>query len=161
MYLDGDVDKPTIAGTGTEDYIGTGWGQDKFANKYTGSLISDSKLKQWAYYRYHIPDPVFFENGCRVTLQQIGGTSLDKVTALQKAGVPLIPVTLDNGTKMLGFYKRDSVVQLATAGLPIGWVNFYRSDDVSATAYFYSSAPAGNLPALQPVSVRTYNLKTK
>jgi len=27
MYLDGDTKWPTIAGTGTEDYISTGWGQ--------------------------------------------------------------------------------------------------------------------------------------
>jgi hypothetical protein len=28
MYLDGDTDLPTLVGTGTEDYIGTAWGQE-------------------------------------------------------------------------------------------------------------------------------------
>jgi hypothetical protein len=27
IYLDGDQENPTLCGTGTEDYIGTGWGQ--------------------------------------------------------------------------------------------------------------------------------------
>ena len=27
VYLDGDTDHPTLQGTGTEDYIGSGWGQ--------------------------------------------------------------------------------------------------------------------------------------
>jgi len=42
-----------------------------------------------------------------------------------------------------------------------GWVNFYRIDDVSATAYFYLDSPVDNLPVLQPLHVRTYNLKSK
>jgi hypothetical protein len=27
IYIDGDTDHPTLSGTGTEDYIATGWGQ--------------------------------------------------------------------------------------------------------------------------------------
>jgi hypothetical protein len=34
-------------------------------------------------------------------------------------------------------------------------MNFYRSDDVSATAYFYLGTPSNNLPPLQDVAVRT------
>jgi hypothetical protein len=83
----------------------------------------------------------------------------DKVTAVQKAGAPLIPVTLGSSAKFYTFYNKDSVLQLANASLPMGWLNFYRSDDVSATAYFYLNTPIDGLPALQPVAVRTYNLK--
>ena len=43
MYLDGDSDSPTLVGTGTEDYLGSGWGQDQFANLYQGSHVVDSK----------------------------------------------------------------------------------------------------------------------
>jgi len=161
MYFDGDKNTPTIAGTGTEDYIGTGWGQGKFVNNYTGCLIADGDMKQWAYYRYHLPDPLFFDNECRVTLQQIGGNMLNKVAALQKAGVPLIPVTADMGVKLYDFYKKDSVANLSNGSVPGGWVNFYRSDDVSATAYFYLDTPSDNLPPLQRVIIRTYNLKNK
>ena len=161
MYLDGDGKLPTIAGTGTEDYIGTGWGQGKFVNQYTGCLLADKDLRQWAYYRYHVPDPVLFGKACRVTLQQIGGDDFNAVSTMQKAGVPLIPVTVDNDGNLVDFYKSDSLVQLATSKLPKGWVNFYRVDDVSATAYFYLDKPTANLQALQNVAIRTYNLKSK
>jgi len=37
---------------------------------------------------------------------------------------------------------------------PDGWVNFYRIDDWSATAYFYIDSPSTNLPPLEPVAFR-------
>ena len=161
IYLDGDGRLPTIAGTGTEDYIGTGWGQGKFVNQYSGCLLAENSLRQWAFYRYHVPDPILFGQACRVTLQQIGGEDFGTVAAMQQAGVPLIPITEDNDGKLTNFYKKDSLVQLATSNLPKGWVNFYRVDDVSATAYFYLDKPSSNLPALQNVAIRTYHLKSK
>ncbi len=36
VYLDGDTNFPTLCGTGTEDYIGDGYGQDRFAHRFTG-----------------------------------------------------------------------------------------------------------------------------
>ncbi len=161
MYFDGDGKLPTIAGTGTEDYVGTGWGQGRFANNYTGCLLAEKDLRQWAYYRYHVLDPILFGQECRVTLQQIGGDDFATVAAMQKAGVPLIPVTVDNDGNMVNFYKHDSTVQLAASSPTKGWVNFYRVDDVSATAYFYLDKPSSDLPALQNVAIRKYNLKSK
>ena len=32
VYLDGDRENPTLVGTGTEDYIGSGWGQGEYAS---------------------------------------------------------------------------------------------------------------------------------
>jgi hypothetical protein len=92
-------------------------------------------LLQWAFYRFHIPDPVFFKTACRVTLQQIGGDGTDSVAAYQKEGAPLIPVTTSDAKRAHLFYKKDSVVQLADSPHK-GWTNFYRSDDVSAVALF-------------------------
>ena len=40
IYLDGDSDLPTLNGTGTEDYIGTGWGQGLFTHLYQGCLVA-------------------------------------------------------------------------------------------------------------------------
>lgn len=137
MFLDGDQALPTLVGTGTEDYIGTGWGQGFFANQYTGCLVSSDSLRQWCFYRYHIPDPIFFTNSCRVTLQQIGGGSTATVMALQEAGALMIPITSDRGGHQQPLYKKDKVVRLKSAVQPDSWTNFYRSDDVSATAYFY------------------------
>lgn len=161
MYLDGDKAFPTLAGTGTEDYIGTAWGQGEFYNDYSGCLFAGKDSVSWAFYRYHVPDPIYFKTACRVTLQQIGGNSMEKVMDLQRRGMPMIPVAIDDLSKIHPLYKKDSLVNLDTPGLPGGFANFYRSDDVSATAYFYLDKPGGTLPDLQPVTVRVTRLKTK
>ena len=160
MYLDGDTNYPTLNGTGTEDYIGTAWGQGKFTNNYAGCLVANDSLLQWCYYRYHIPDPVFFKTDIRVAIQQIGGSGTNAVAAYQRSNIPVIPVTTDDG-KIHPYYNTDSVVHIDTATMPRGWTNFYRTDDVSATAYFYLDEPVNNLPALQPVAMRTINLRTE
>jgi hypothetical protein len=159
IYLNGDNEYPTLIGSGTEDYIGTAWGQGQFCNKYTGCLVADSKNLQWAFYRYHISDPVYFKTDCRVTIQQIGGNIKDQVIELQKQKVNLIPITIHEAPKMIHIYKKDSSVNLEDPELPNAWTNFYRSDDLAATAYFYLNSPGNELPALQPLSVRVYKLK--
>jgi hypothetical protein len=159
IYLNGDMGFPTLVGSGTEDYIGTAWGQGQFINRYTGCLIAEAKKLQWAFYRYHIPDPVYFKTDCRVTIQQIGGNQKQQVISLQKQKVSLIPVTIHNVPVMIHIYKKDSIVNLEDPKYPEAWTNFYRSDDLAATAYFYLSTPANNLPQLQSLKVRTLKLK--
>lgn len=159
VYLDGDKNFPTLNGTGTEDYIGTAWGQGKFINDYTGCLISDDSLKQWSFYRYHIPDPVFFDKDCRVTIQQMGGTFTEIVAKYQHEGLPVIPTAIDNNSGgMYGLYNKDKVAKIDTTVFPKVWVNFYRKDDISSVAYFYLDSPAGKLPAIQTAAIRTYGL---
>lgn len=157
LFMDGDKDYPTLNGTGTEDYIGTGWGQGRFILNYSGCTIQDDSTGEIAFYRYHIPDPVYFKTDCKVALQQIGGAGTEMVRSYQKQNKPLIPVTTDTG-KNIFHYNEKKTVLLDSAG-PNGWTNFYRVDDVSATAYFYLDKPSSNLPALQPVAVRVAALK--
>ena len=157
MYIDGDKNYPTLNGTGTEDYIGTAWGQGKFINRFSGCTISDDSLMQWAFYRYHIPDPVFFKTDFKATIQQIGGTQTEKVAQFQLDKAPLIPVSTNESR----YYSKDRVVDLSAPNTEKGWTNFYRSDDVSAVAYFYLDKPANNLPAIQAVSMRTKNLERR
>lgn len=159
IFLDGDKEYPTLNGTGTEDFIGTAWGQGKFINTYTGCTIADDSLLQWAFYRFHIPDPIFFKGDCKVTLQQIGGDATANVAKFQQEGAPLIPVSTDDGT-LHPLYRKDSIIRIDTLNMPRGWTNFYRTDDVSATAYFYMDKPVCNLPQIQPVEVRTRNLRS-
>lgn len=158
IYLDGDDEFPTLIGTGTEDYIGTAWGQGQFYARYMGCPVADDSKKQWAFYRYHIPDPVYFQSDCRVTIQQIGGNEKKIVTDMQEKGVELIPVTIHAIPKMVHIYSKDSVVNLAKGDLVDGWTNFYRRDDLSAAAYFYLDKPSNNLPPIQPASIRTYKM---
>jgi hypothetical protein len=162
IYINGDDEYPTLVGTGTEDYIGTGWGQGKFFNEYTGCLIADSKNLQWAFYRYHIPDPVYFKSDCRVTMQQIGGSSKEAVAKLQKQGVNLIPVTVSEGSVFHHIYDINNTAKLDNVDLPDNfWANFYRSDDLVATAYFYLNSPKNDLPGIQPLDIRIWNLKVE
>jgi hypothetical protein len=152
MYIDGDKKYPTINGTGSEDYIGTGWGEGQFTNLYQGCLLADTAKKQYVFYRFHIPDPIYFEDNFKVIIQEIGGGGTDEVKALQVKGVPLIPVTVatEHGFSMLLAHPKA----LTDTDLPKGWVNFYRVDDYSATAYFYLDRPDSKLKELVPVEER-------
>jgi hypothetical protein len=161
IYLDGDVDLPTLNGTGTEDYIGTGWGQGVFQHQYQGSLVADEASRQWAFYRYHIPDPVFFNTACKVTIQVMGGDMTEKVREYVKNGAQLIPVTVANEKGFVKLLEQNPVPKLSDETFPQGWTNFYRSDDVSATAYFYLDSPVNGLPAIQAADIRTKNLPDK
>ena len=157
MYLDGDNKGPTIVGTGTEDYIGTAYGQGVFSHRFQGCLISDNAKRMWTFYRHHVPDPVYFHKDIRVTIQQMGGANRKDVLRMIKDGTELTPVTVD-GVKFLLDPKRD----LADPTLPAeGWTNFYRRDDVCATALFYLDRPENNLPPLQPAAERTADLNPK
>jgi hypothetical protein len=152
MYIDGDKKYPTINGTGSEDYIGTGWGEGQFTNLYQGCTLADTAKKRYAFYRFHIPDPIYFNNNFKVTIQEIGGGMTDEVKALQAKGVPLIPVTVAG---MQGFSRLLTNPQALTdSSFPKGWVNFYRVDDYSATAYFYLDRPESGLNELAPVAER-------
>jgi hypothetical protein len=163
MYLDGDTKFPTLSGTGTEDYIGTGWGEGEFFNDYAGSLYANKDHDNgWCFYRYHIPDPIFFKAACKVVLPEMGSNKKELVAALQAKGVPLIPVTIDDQRgHPKSLYTPGKILNLKDTTLPEGFVMFYRSDDVSATAYFYLDKPTDNLPSLQNIEVRTYKLSSK
>ncbi len=152
IYLDGDSRYPTINGTGTEDYIGTGWGEGHFAHSFQGCTIAEGSKGQFAFYRFHIPDPIYFNLGFKATIQEIGGGMCDQVKKLQEKGVPMKIVTVTSGKTFLRLM--ESPKPLTDPDFPPGWCNFYRSDDYSATAYFYLDKPVSDLPELMPVSER-------
>lgn len=154
MYIDGDTDFPTLAGSGTEDYIGTAYGQGIFSHQYQGCLVADDERGAYAFYRYHIPDPVYFYNNIKVTIQQIGGAPTEKVRELQKNGAELAPVTVDHYPYFTKLLENNDRITLNDEGFPVGWTNFYRRDDVSATAYFYLNRPESSLPVLQNTEIR-------
>lgn len=144
----------TLCGTGTEDYIGTAWGQGTYAHRTQGAPIGDESRGYWTFYRYHVDDPVYFDGGLEVTIQTIGGGEREKALRLRDAGVPLIPTTADFGDER-------GMIHLIGTGLtaegipePGGWCNFYRQDDWSSTAYLYLDSPGGVFPALAPVAER-------
>lgn len=141
VYLDGDDDYPTLCGTGTEDYIGTAWGQGQYAHLYQGCPIADRANFQYSFYRFHVPDPIYFYADIRVTMHQIGWTRLDVLEELAATGKSLI------STKSV-----DKDILLEKSGI------FERQDDWSSCAYFYLDKPANDLPKLAPVEERTVGL---
>ncbi|MDD4774285.1 MAG: DUF2961 domain-containing protein [Eubacteriales bacterium] len=84
FYIDGDTEYPTICGTGTEDYFGGAWGWDiggrytKYSTLYLGvHFIHEPKggediQPRFSMYRWHLRDPVIFDNDLRVTIHNLG-----------------------------------------------------------------------------------------
>ena len=161
VTLDGDTAHPSLVGTGTEDYIGTAWGQGAYINQYQGAPVATwGKGGIWSFYRFHIPDPLWFHHGLSVSLAQIGGAPKADVIRLQKSGVPIIPVSVDNGDRKDGFIPLlERGIKLTDPSVIDGWTNFYRSDDVAAVAYFYSDRPDRILPPIQPPAERMAGLR--
>ena len=70
VYMDGDADFPTICGTGSEDYVCLSYGMQQTPYLYHGcSFNQDGYISM---YRWHIPDPIYWKEECRITIQQIG-----------------------------------------------------------------------------------------
>ena len=159
MYIDGDTKYPTINGTGSEDYLGSAWGLGKFINRYQGCTIADDSAREYNFYRWHVPDAIYFNKDIRVTLQQIGGGATKEVQELYKKGVKLRPVSVASDTGFLRLFEMKNPPSLNDENFPQGWVNFYRVDDYSSVSYFYLDKPSSNLPPLPAVSERVRNVK--
>ena len=72
VFIDGDT-KPTLNGTGTEDYFNTSWSpKELFQHPYFGYPRVNSGtgwLGRTHVYRFHVADPVCFEKSCRFTIE--------------------------------------------------------------------------------------------
>jgi len=88
VYL-GDDEFPTMVFTGTEDYFGGAWGFARDANMVPGGPHVEQPFSTWyagapvvqtnegytreiVLYRWHLQDPIGFEDGCRVAVQVLG-----------------------------------------------------------------------------------------
>ena len=165
IYLDDDTKLPTLVGTGTEDYIGTGWGQGEYTGRYFGSPASKSDLDIYTFYRFHIADPVWFHINCRVTIQQIGNSNRDYMLKMKAKGAEIIPVCLLGQDKDKTYQRRlldePNAPALEDSRFPDTSTNFFRSDDVCATVYFYLNKTENNLPPLAQVEHRLKDLDLK
>jgi hypothetical protein len=96
FYMDGDTQFPTINGTGTEDYFCGSYDFDtrkkndaggettnytEFSTAYTGLpqvIRGDGHyniMQRFGLYRWHIMDPVRFEQNLKITIQDLGWRS--------------------------------------------------------------------------------------
>lgn len=154
IYLDDDRKYPTIAGTGTEDYVGTGWGMGTYNHRYQGCTVADAKVGKFSFYRWHIPDAIYFEKNIKITLQQIGGGPKEVVKDLFNSGVNVLPVTIDTESGFVRLLDLEKPVTINDDDFVNGWVNFYRVDDYVAVSYFYLDKTSSNLSGLIPVEDR-------
>lgn len=72
FYMDGDTEYPTICGTGCEDYVCLSYGMQQTPFMYNGCSLNDTERGFVSMYRWHLPDPIWWRTGCRITIQQIG-----------------------------------------------------------------------------------------
>ncbi|MGL6225769.1 MAG: glycoside hydrolase family 172 protein [Thermoguttaceae bacterium] len=84
FFMDGDKEFPTIAGTGTEDYFCGSYNFDRnglyreFSTPYCGLVqvipndICYTVGQRFGLYRWHIADPIRFDEDLKVTIQALG-----------------------------------------------------------------------------------------
>ena len=87
FYMDGDKEFPTIAGTGTEDYFCGSYNfhrngrYTEFSTPYVGLVqvmpkdLYEKAGQRFGLYRWHITDPIRFEQDLKVTMQALGWQS--------------------------------------------------------------------------------------
>jgi hypothetical protein len=97
FFLDGDLEFPTICGTGTEDYFGGSYNFEnqktkqyqEFTTPYSGlSLVLRpdglyQSQQRFSLYRWHIADPIRFDRDLKVTIQTLGWRSGGRYLPLQ------------------------------------------------------------------------------
>jgi len=97
FYMDGDREFPTICGTGTEDYFCGSYNfenkltkqYEEFSTPYAGLhqiIRPDGTYKsqqRFGMYRWHITDPIRFEQDLRVTIQALGWRANGRYLPLQ------------------------------------------------------------------------------
>jgi hypothetical protein len=128
IFLDGNADYPTIAGTGSEDYVGHSFGVQRNAAPFNGvnykQCDSDLETGRVSMYRWHLRDPILWYKEVRVTIQQIGFHSAT------------LPVSI--AEYLGGLYER--------------------ADDWSAASFWYELLPSDPLPQMPEVEARIADL---
>jgi hypothetical protein len=76
VFVDGDSATPRVLGTGTEDYFSSGWYFDTgpYSAPYHGAPIKDTVSGRISAYRWHVEDPIPFEQRLDFTIEH-GGTN--------------------------------------------------------------------------------------
>jgi hypothetical protein len=145
VHLDGDGEHPTLCGTGTEDWIGTAWGQGQYAHRFQGCNVADRDTSTFAFYRFHVADPTFFRQGMRASMQPIGWASVDHLAEFRRRGTRLSWSGREGNEHEIDF--ADQIARNASC-------IFERTDDWAACTWFYLDRPENGLPEPAPVAER-------
>lgn len=139
FFIDDDNEFPTICGTGAEDYMGSAWGLEEVITPYQGAPLVDHDTGLYSIYRFHVKDPIYFQNRLKVTVQQIGYGSSGNAKE-------------HFGKDFRGYFA---------AGPPSDndFSYFDLSDDYCSTAYWYQTLPTAPFPALPNREARSADLE--
>lgn len=89
FYIDGDT-KPSIQGTGTEDYFLMAWGLAPTSYPYYGCTFMSSDFEdlgtEYCLYRWHIADPVRFRQSLRFEIEHTGWITGDETESGKTEG---------------------------------------------------------------------------
>ncbi|HLA85873.1 MAG TPA: glycoside hydrolase family 172 protein [Thermoguttaceae bacterium] len=81
IYIDGES-KPSIWGTGTEDYFLQAWGLRKDMTPFFGTAFYDQYYRligsRISSYRWHLADPIAFQKSIKVSIEHYGWISEDE-----------------------------------------------------------------------------------
>jgi hypothetical protein len=150
VYLDGDTDLPTLCGTGTEDYIGTGYGQGNFSHAFQGNSYTSDDKDAYGFYRFHVPDPLYFHQDIRVTIQVMGGPNYQGMLDALERDPSLKFMKAGDGTQ---YYTREEL-----EARPKHAEVMERVDDHAATAYWYMDRPENDLGRIADFAERIKDL---
>ena len=114
FYRDGDGANPTICGTGLEDYVGSAWGMGPHTSPFAGvplhlvptpprARVLGPVPEFVGFYRWHLPDPLVFQDSFTASIQQIGALA---VARGQESQIDALSREVHLGGKRLG--ERDS-----------------------------------------------------
>ena len=159
FYIDGDNKYPTICGTGTEDYICSGWGIKPQQAIYTGAnFVLGNNPKDTAnremgamlsFYRFHLLDPIYFQSSLRVELHQLGaglGNNKEEVEAYKSK------------IEFKGFHVHPNTEKPGT--MMSDWL-YDRSDDYCSTVFWYQRVEKYELPPFPDREERTRGIEIR
>jgi hypothetical protein len=78
VYTDGEI-KPSIVGTGTENFFSGGgyFSSGEFVGPYSGLLLKDENLGRIAAYRLYVNDPIPFKKSINFTIEHGHGNTVE------------------------------------------------------------------------------------
>lgn len=136
FFIDEDDDYPTICGTGLEDYMGSAWGLREVIAPQQGAPLVDYPNALFSLYRFHGKDPIYFRDGLKVAVQQIGYGPRASAKLAYSENAVCYPADGPEDERCL----------------------FERSDDYSSVAYWYQTLPSRPFPRLPDRAQRTADL---
>ena len=101
----------------------------------------------------------YFDKDISVAIQQIGGSAKHKLLDAQKRGAPFKIISVGSLDKTEKLFETRPDLEINDPSIPNdAWCNYFREDDVCATAYFYLNSPENGLPKLQTLEERIADL---